>query len=120
MRAGIHPEIKKTKVACLGCGATFESTSTVDDITVDVCSQCHPFYTGKQKLVDTAGRVDRFRARSEAAKSRRDDLGKKAIKEAKRKQAKISKTTPTTAASTSKPKPKLNQKPSPLEQPNEQ
>lgn len=91
MKAGIHPELKTTKVNCLGCGNTFESTSTVDTITVDVCSQCHPFYTGKQKLVDTAGRVDRFQARSEAAKARREELGKKAAKATKRQEAKIAK-----------------------------
>jgi large subunit ribosomal protein L31 len=80
MKAGIHPELKTTKVTCLGCGNTFESTSTVDEITVDVCSNCHPFYTGKQKLVDTAGRVDRFRAKSEKAKARREEMAKKGPK----------------------------------------
>ena len=80
MKAGIHPELKTTKVTCLGCGNSFESTSTVDEITVDVCSNCHPFYTGKQKLVDTAGRVDRFRAKSEKAKARREEMAKKGPK----------------------------------------
>lgn len=69
MKTGIHPQLKDTKVTCLGCGNTFTTRSTVDQINVEVCSNCHPFYTGKQKLVDTAGRVDRFRARQEAAKS---------------------------------------------------
>lgn len=92
MKAGIHPELKQTKVSCLGCGTTFNSVSTVDQITVDVCSQCHPFYTGKQKLVDTAGRVDRFRAKAETAKSRKADLGKKASKAAKRAASKTSET----------------------------
>jgi len=91
MKAGIHPEIKNTKVTCLGCGSTFESTSTVDEISVDVCSNCHPFYTGKQKLVDTAGRVDRFRARTEAAKAQKESLGKKAAKATARMEAKIAK-----------------------------
>lgn len=80
MKTGIHPELKTTKVTCLGCGNSFESTSTVDEITVDVCSNCHPFYTGKQKLVDTAGRVDRFRAKSEKAKARREEMAKKGPK----------------------------------------
>jgi large subunit ribosomal protein L31 len=80
MKAGIHPELKTTKVTCLGCGNSFESTSTVDEITVDVCSNCHPFYTGKQKLVDTAGRVDRFRAKSEKAKARREEMAQKGPK----------------------------------------
>jgi large subunit ribosomal protein L31 len=89
MKTGIHPELKTTKVTCLGCGNTFDSVSTVSEITVDVCSNCHPFYTGKQKLVDTAGRVDRFRAQSEKAKNRKGDLGKKAAKAAKRAEAKV-------------------------------
>ncbi len=91
MKVGIHPEIKNTKVTCLGCGANFESTSTVDQISVDVCSKCHPFYTGKQKLVDTAGRVDRFRARTKTAQSQKEALGKKAAKATARKAAKIAK-----------------------------
>lgn len=107
MKAGIHPEVKTTKVSCLGCGTSFESTSTVDEITVDVCSQCHPFYTGKQKLVDTAGRVDRFQARSEAAKKNRENLGKKAAKANKRLEAKIAKS----KTEQTKPEAKPNQKP---------
>jgi len=66
VKAEIHPEYKKTIVTC-GCGNTFETRSTVDTINVEICSACHPFYTGKQKLVDTAGRVDKFRMRMEAA-----------------------------------------------------
>jgi len=56
----IHPKYEKCKVSC-ACGNTFESRSTVGDITVEICSNCHPFYTGKQKLVDTAGRVEKYR-----------------------------------------------------------
>lgn len=67
MKSGIHPELKNTKVHCNGCGITFNTKATVDSIEVEICSNCHPFYTGKQKLVDTAGRVDKFRARTEAA-----------------------------------------------------
>ena len=70
MKSGIHPEIKTTKVHCNGCGTDFETQATVGSITVDICSNCHPFYTGKQKLVDTAGRVEKFKARAEAAKKR--------------------------------------------------
>ena len=61
MKAEIHPNWVETTVTCLGCNTTFQSHSTVPEITVEICSNCHPFYTGKQKLVDTAGRVDRFR-----------------------------------------------------------
>lgn len=67
MKASIHPEYMETKVTCSGCGTTFTSHSTVPAIEVEICSQCHPFYTGKQKLVDTAGRVDKFMARRKAA-----------------------------------------------------
>lgn len=62
MKDGIHPEYKPTTVKC-ACGATFETSSTKEDIRVDICSNCHPFFTGKQKLVDTGGRVDRFNKR---------------------------------------------------------
>lgn len=110
MKTGIHPELKTTKVSCLGCGTSFESTSTVDEITVDVCSQCHPFYTGKQKLVDTAGRVDRFQARSEAAKAKREELGKKAAKASKRLESKIAKSKSEDAAKEAKPKAKPTKK----------
>ncbi|HEB86906.1 MAG TPA: 50S ribosomal protein L31 [Gammaproteobacteria bacterium] len=61
MKAEIHPAYGDITVTC-SCGNTFNTRSTsAKDITIEVCSQCHPFYTGKQKLVDTAGRVDKFR-----------------------------------------------------------
>lgn len=66
MKTEIHPNYINTHVIC-GCGNTFETRSTVEEIKVEICSACHPFYTGKQKLVDTAGRVDKFRMRMEAA-----------------------------------------------------
>jgi large subunit ribosomal protein L31 len=66
MKQGIHPEYKVTAVTC-SCGNTFETRSTVERISVELCNQCHPFYTGKQKLVDTGGRVDRFKRRLEKA-----------------------------------------------------
>lgn len=70
MKAKIHPEYHdKIKVTC-SCGNTFETGSTESEINVEVCSACHPFFTGKQKLVDTAGRVDKFRKRLEDAKSK--------------------------------------------------
>ena len=64
MRAGIHPEYVVTEVTCT-CGNTFttRSTETSGKISADVCSACHPFYTGKQKIMDTAGRVEKFRQR---------------------------------------------------------
>ncbi len=60
MKKGIHPEYADTKISC-ACGASFETGSTKTDIRVEICSKCHPFFTGKQKLVDTAGRIERFR-----------------------------------------------------------
>ncbi len=59
MKQGIHPEYKETTISCV-CGNVIESRSTRQDIKVEVCSKCHPFMTGKQKIVDTAGRVERF------------------------------------------------------------
>ena len=61
MKADIHPGYEEINVTC-SCGSTFKTRSTAaHDLTIEVCSQCHPFYTGKQKLLDTAGRVDKFR-----------------------------------------------------------
>lgn len=63
MKKGIHPEYHKVQVVCVSCGATFETGSTKDEIRVDTCSKCHPFYTGEQKFIQAAGRVDRFNKR---------------------------------------------------------
>mmetsp|Transcript_8746 Transcript_8746/g.14610 ORF Transcript_8746/g.14610 Transcript_8746/m.14610 type:complete len:83 (-) Transcript_8746:47-295(-) len=61
MKADIHPDYNEINVTC-SCGSTFKTRSTrTSDLTLDVCSECHPFYTGKQKMLDTAGRVDKFR-----------------------------------------------------------
>ena len=62
MKEGIHPEYKETTVKC-ACGAEYKTRSTKENIRVDICSKCHPFFTGKQKLDDTGGRVDRFKKR---------------------------------------------------------
>ncbi|HIZ17224.1 MAG TPA: 50S ribosomal protein L31 [Firmicutes bacterium] len=62
MKEGIHPKYGTAKVRC-ACGNEFEVGSTKEEIKVDICSKCHPFFTGKQKLVDTGGRVDRFKKR---------------------------------------------------------
>lgn len=59
MKEGIHPKYQKAIVTC-ACGNTWETRSTLPTIHVEICSRCHPFFTGKQKLVDTAGRVERF------------------------------------------------------------
>lgn len=68
MKQGVHPEYKVTTVSC-SCGNTFETRGTAESIRVELCNMCHPFYTGKQKLVDTGGRVDRFKRRMAKASS---------------------------------------------------
>ncbi|MBQ2897446.1 MAG: 50S ribosomal protein L31 [Clostridia bacterium] len=60
MKEGLHPEYQTATVRC-ACGETFETRSTKKDISIEICSKCHPFYTGKQKIVDAGGRVDKFR-----------------------------------------------------------
>ncbi len=67
MKEGIHPNYKATTIKC-ACGEVIETGSTKADIKVEVCSKCHPFYTGKQKLVDVGGRVDRFNKRFNLSK----------------------------------------------------
>ena len=64
MKNNIHPETFETTIQC-ACGSKIEVGSTKKDIRVEICSQCHPFFTGKQKLVDTAGRIERFRKKYE-------------------------------------------------------
>ena len=59
MKSGIHPKYELTSITC-ACGNVIETRSTVKKIQVEICSSCHPFFTGKQKLVDTAGRIERF------------------------------------------------------------
>jgi len=68
MKKGIHPAYQETRVVC-ACGETFVTRSTKKEVRVEICSKCHPFFTGKQKLVDTAGRVERFERRYKKTKS---------------------------------------------------
>jgi len=60
MKTAIHPKYNKAKIKC-ACGAIYETRSTGGDISVEICSNCHPFFTGKSKILDTAGRVDKFK-----------------------------------------------------------
>jgi large subunit ribosomal protein L31 len=84
MKTGIHPDYVECKVHC-SCGNEFTTRSTVPSLRVELCSECHPFFTGKQKLVDTGGRVDRFNRRlAKAAPAK----GAKGAKGAKAKAAK--------------------------------
>lgn len=61
MKAEIHPEYKEATITCITCNTSYKTRSTRGDMNVEICSNCHPFYTGQQRLVDSAGRVDRFK-----------------------------------------------------------
>lgn len=77
MKKDIHPEYnEKTKVSC-ACGNEFTVGSTQEKIEVEICSNCHPFYTGEEQLVDTAGRAEKFKKRQESAKKARDEKQKR-------------------------------------------
>ncbi|MCX7973151.1 MAG: 50S ribosomal protein L31 [Candidatus Aminicenantes bacterium] len=67
MKEGIHPAYDECTVIC-ACGNTFKTRSTKKEIRVEICSQCHPFFTGKQKIVDTAGRVEKFKRKYRQAR----------------------------------------------------
>ena len=76
MKTDIHPEYATAVVKC-ACGNTFETRSTIADIHTDVCAECHPFYTGKQRLVDTAGRVERFQRKFAGEYFKKPEAAKK-------------------------------------------
>ena len=67
MRTGIHPDYVDAKITCISCGTEWDTRSTKSEIRVELCSNCHPFYTGQQRIVDTAGQVERFMNRLERA-----------------------------------------------------
>lgn len=68
MKADLHPHYETLTAVC-ACGSSFETRSTSSSIRVEVCAKCHPYFTGKQRMIDTAGRVDRFRRKYEGAKA---------------------------------------------------
>ena len=72
MKEKIHPKYFETTITC-ACGNVIHTRSTVKDIHVEICSQCHPFFTGKQKLVDTAGRVERFKKRYQSKEEKKPE-----------------------------------------------
>ncbi len=76
MKQGIHPAWHETPVRCMTCGTTWTTGSTVDTLTVEICSNCHPFYTGEQRIVDTEGRVDKFIKRLQQRDEIRTQLDK--------------------------------------------
>lgn len=84
MKTSIHPKYyKKAQITC-ACGAKFELGSTEELTKVEICAKCHPFFTGKEKLIDTAGRVDKFKARMEAAKKfKKEEKAEKKIEKKK-------------------------------------
>jgi large subunit ribosomal protein L31 len=87
MKKGIHPKVNNaTKVTC-SCGNTFTTTSVLDDIHVEVCSNCHPFYTGVEKFVDTEGRVEKFQKKQSLADKKQKEI-KARIKAKKAKEQK--------------------------------
>jgi large subunit ribosomal protein L31 len=81
MKKGIHPRYVETVVKC-GCGNTFKTRSTQPELKVDICSTCHPFYTGKLKFIDTAGRIEKFKTKFAAAGYASLQKGKKPPKAA--------------------------------------
>ena len=84
MKKDIHPEYRMTTVRC-HCGHEFEAGSTKENISIEICSQCHPFYTGKQKLVDSAGRIERFRRKyGDYLGKNKEELKKEATEEPKK------------------------------------
>lgn len=80
MKTDIHPKYHQIKVKC-ACGHTFDTGSTEPDIQVEICSNCHPFYTGEMKFVDTMGRVEKFQAKQQAASKKQTKKAKKAAKQ---------------------------------------
>lgn len=88
MKKDIHPQINTDVTVTCACGNTFTTQSTVPSIQVDICSKCHPFYTGKHKFIDTAGRIDKFKKKLEASKSAQAAAPTKNKKERKQKQNK--------------------------------
>ena len=98
MKEGIHPAYKEVEVRC-ACGNTFKTKSTKNELHLEICSACHPFFTGRQKLIDTEGRVERFSKKFGAQTSEQRKVAEKAAKAAKAATTKKAK--PASAASTS-------------------
>jgi large subunit ribosomal protein L31 len=86
MKEGIHPKYEEVSVHC-ACGATWKTRSTKKDLHLEICSNCHPFFTGRQKLIDTEGRVERFTKKFGAQTSDQRKTAAKAAKESKAKTA---------------------------------
>jgi large subunit ribosomal protein L31 len=88
MKKGIHPEYHDVTVVC-ACGNTFKTRSTKKDLRVEICAECHPFFTGKQKLIDTAGRVERFQRRYTPSQ---EQSAQRALRDKKKKERDLART----------------------------
>lgn len=86
MRDGIHPKYQEVTAHC-ACGATWTTKSTLPDLHLDICSQCHPFFTGRQKMLDTEGRITRFTKKFGAQTVEQRKAAEKVVKDAKAKKA---------------------------------
>jgi large subunit ribosomal protein L31 len=95
VKEGIHPNYQEVEVRC-ACGNTFKTRSTKPDLHLEICSACHPFFTGRQKLIDTEGRVDRFTKKYGAQTVEQRRTAEKVAKEAKAGKAPAKKKTPAT------------------------
>lgn len=100
MKQGIHPKYKDVDVRC-ACGATWKTRSTKDELRLEICSQCHPFFTGRQKLIDTEGRVERFSKKFGVQTSESRKAAEKAAKAAKAPAKKVVAKKPKPAAEAS-------------------
>jgi large subunit ribosomal protein L31 len=116
MREGIHPDYQAAKVTC-ACGNVIETRSTRGDFHIEICASCHPFFTGKQKIMDTAGRIERFKTRyaAPAAQAKADAKpaakAEKAAPEPKKTEPKENRAAKRAKANAGKPKPKSEAKP---------
>lgn len=90
MKANIHPTYNTLTATCV-CGATYQTGSTVDELNVEVCSSCHPFFTGKQRLLDTSRRVEKFEEKMQKQAAKAEGLVSKKEKKARRAQMKANK-----------------------------
>ena len=80
MKTGIHPTYYEKATITCACGAVFNTGSTIESSSIEICSQCHPFYTGKKKFVDTTGRVDRFKKLTERSQAKASALKPKKVR----------------------------------------
>ena len=111
MREGIHPQYQPAKVVC-ACGSVIETRSTRGDFHIEICSACHPFFTGKQKILDTAGRIERFKTRYAATPTKQETKPAAAAPTAEPKKAELkeNRAAKRAKAAAGKPKPKAEAK----------